>query len=178
MEEISAKAHGENQDDEKGKPKISIRPFELSDVDDFMVCGWETYTSKEDALNYMKDCIISDPWCKAICVKNRPIGTISVVPNRGKNRCRGEVSYVLASEHRGKGIATLAVKMVLDSIFKDWPHLERLEGLVDAENLGSQRVLEKAGFKKEGVLRKYYIYEGRTRDMVMYSFLSTDQKLG
>ncbi|OVA15512.1 GNAT domain [Macleaya cordata] len=180
-----SKSKGE--EDEKGNLEISLRPFDLFDVDDFMVwatddrvshfCRWETYTSKEDALNYIKDIIIPHPWYKAICLKNKPIGAISVLPNIGEDRCRGEVGYVLASKHWGKGIATLAVKMVVDSIFKDWLHLERLEALVDVENLGSQRVLQKAGFQKEGVLRKYFIQKGRTRDMVMYSFLSTDSKL-
>ncbi|KAL4272839.1 hypothetical protein GQ457_13G025500 [Hibiscus cannabinus] len=64
--------------------------------------------------------------------------------------------------------------MVADIIFDERPHLERLEALVDVENLGSQRVLEKAGFQREGVLRKYIFLKGRSRDVVMFSLLSTD----
>ncbi|GJX78930.1 acyl-CoA N-acyltransferases superfamily protein [Tanacetum coccineum] len=44
----------------------------------------------------------------------------------------------------------MSVKMVL----KDFPEIVRLEAFADVENIGSQRVLEKAGFKKEGLLRK------------------------
>ncbi|KAJ4722492.1 Acetyltransferase (GNAT) domain protein [Melia azedarach] len=63
--------------------------------------------------------------------------------------------------------ATRAVKMVVDTIFTEWPHLERLEALVDVENVG---------FLQEGVLRKYYIQKGKTIDMIMFSLLSTDPR--
>ena len=42
------------------------------------------------------------------------------------------------------------------------------------ENVGSKRVLEKAGFKSEGVLRKYFVLKGKTRDMEIFSLLSTE----
>ncbi|KAL4633587.1 hypothetical protein ACB092_04G132700 [Castanea dentata] len=51
-----------------------------------------------------------------------------------------------------------------------------LEAIVDAENVGSQRVLEKVGFQREGVLRMYMILKGKTRDLVMFSLLSSDPK--
>ncbi|KAI3928943.1 hypothetical protein MKW92_018584 [Papaver armeniacum] len=147
-----------------GKPEISLRVFNLSDVDDFMVwatddrvshfCRWDTYTSKEDALDFIRNIVIPHPWFKAICIDNKPIGAIS-----------SEIGYVLASEHWGKGIATLAVRMVTETIFKDCPHLERLEGFVDVENKGSQKVLEKAGFQKDGVFRKYVILKGKNIGM-------------
>ncbi|MCI72374.1 putative N-acetyltransferase, partial [Trifolium medium] len=54
---------------------------------------------------------------------------------------------------------------------------KRLEALVDVENVGSQRVLEKAGFQKEGVLRKYWFMKGKSRDVIMFSYLSTDLQL-
>ncbi|KAF9605095.1 hypothetical protein IFM89_013765 [Coptis chinensis] len=162
---------------EKGLEKISLRPLDLSDVDDLMVwvtddrvsrfCRWETYTCREDAVDYMKNIVMPHPWFRAICLDNRPVGAISVEPNSGGDRCRGELGYVLASKYWGQGIATQAVKLVVDCIFKEWPYLERLEGLVDVQNMGSGRVLEKAGFQKEGVLRKYCILKGSTRDMVL-----------
>ncbi|XP_068333853.1 uncharacterized protein [Pyrus communis] len=164
--------------------KITLRPLDLDDIDDFMVwatdekvpvfCTWEPYASKEEGLNYIKDVVIPHPWLRAICLDNMPIGSISVTPFSGNDRCRGELGYVLGSKYWGKGIATQAVKLVADAIFKEWPHLDRLEALVDVDNVGSQRVLEKVGFQREGVLRKYFILKGRSRDMVIFSLLSTD----
>lgn len=52
--------------------------------------------------------------------------------------------------------------------------MERVEVVVDVENVRSQRVLEKPGFTRKAVLRKYFRLKGQTRDMVMFSFLSTD----
>ena len=54
--------------------------------------------------------------------------------------------------------------------------MERLEVIVDAENVGSQRVQDKAGFQSEGVLRKYMILKGKTKDLAMFSLLSSDSK--
>ncbi|KAG5236578.1 hypothetical protein OIU77_014475 [Salix suchowensis] len=166
---------------------ITLRPLDLSDIDDFMVwatdakvsrfCSWEPYSNKEDALNYIKNSVLPHPWFKAVCLNKRPIGAVSVTKNSGNDICRGELGYVLASQYWGKGIATKAVKLVAKTIFTEWPHLERLEALVDVQNAGSQRVLEKAGFEREGVLRKYLILKGKSRDMVMFSLLSTDPQI-
>lgn len=166
---------------------ITLRLFDLSDIDDFMVwatddqvskfCSWDTYKSKEAVMRYIADVVIPHPWFRAICLDNRPIGAISVIPNEGRDTCRAELGYVLGSNYWGRGIATRAVKMVATTIFTEWPHLERLEALVDVDNPGSQKVLLKAGFQREGVLRKFCLLKGRTWDIVMFSLLSTDPQV-
>lgn len=166
---------------------INLRQVELSDVDDFMewltdekvskFCSWDTYPSKEAAMKYLTDQVITHPWYRAICLKDKPIGSISVSPFSGNNSCRAELGYVLAAKYWGKGIATKAVKMVASSVFVEWPHLERLEALVDVDNIGSQKVMEKAGFTKEGILRKFWLLKGKPKDMVMYSLISTDPQI-
>ncbi|KAF3324344.1 N-acetyltransferase YoaA [Carex littledalei] len=164
--------------------EVTLRPFDLADLDDFYVwasddqvsawCGWDTYTSKEDLLIYMKKNVLPHPWTRAICYHGRPVGTILVTPRKGDNRCRCELGYHLASQYWGNGITTKAVKLVLGTVFRDFEDLERVEALVDVENVGSQRVLEKSGFTKEGVLRRYWVHKGKVRDMILYSFISTD----
>ena len=64
--------------------------------------------------------------------------------------------------------------MVMSSVFREFPHLERLEALVDVENRGSQRVLEKSRFLREVLVRKYNFLKGKTRDVFIYSVTSTD----
>ena len=164
--------------------EITLRPLDLSDIDAFMVwatddkvarfCRWDAYTSKADALDFIKNKVIPHPWFRAICLNGQPIGTISVTRNIGNDECRGELGYALGYKYWGKGIATKAVKLVANTIFSEWPHLERLEARVLVENVGSQRVLEKAGFQREGVLRKYMTLKGKTRDLTMFSLLSAD----
>ncbi|KAM2356153.1 hypothetical protein ACFX1X_010656 [Malus domestica] len=50
----------------------------------------------------------------------------------------------------------------------------RLQSFVAVENKASQRILEKVVFQREGVLRKYLYLKGDIKDMVVYSFLSSD----
>ena len=71
----------------------------------------------------------------------------------------------------------MAVKKVISSVFefKEFPDIERLEGFVNVGNKASQRVMEKTGFQKEGVLRKYILVKGKIIDVIIYSFLKTDQ---
>ena len=80
----------------------------------------------------------------------------------------------MSAEYWGQGIATAALKMAISNVFKEFPGLVRLEAFVEVENQGSQKVLEKVGFLKEGLLRKYGFCKGEIRDMIVYSFLSTD----
>nr|DAD19585.1 TPA_asm: hypothetical protein HUJ06_021048 [Nelumbo nucifera] len=154
---------------------ITLRPFRLSDLDDFM--GWNTFTSKEESLNYIKDVCIPHPWRRSIYLDDRSIGFISVKSASGDDYCRADIGYAVAFEYWGKGIATAALKMAVSGVFKDMPGLVRLQALVDIDNKASQRVLEKVGFLKEGVLRKYCLLKGRIRDLVIYSFLCTDSIL-
>ncbi|GLJ53680.1 hypothetical protein SUGI_1145070 [Cryptomeria japonica] len=163
---------------------VKLRNFELRDVDDFMVwasdeevtrlCMWETYRSREVAENYIQKTAMVHPWYKAICVGDRAVGAISLDRSADTTSCRAEIGYVVARRWWGKGVASQAVHLALSTAFVDMPGLERVEGLVEPHNLASQRVLEKAGFVKEGLLRKYRRAKGRTRDLYIYRFLDTD----
>ncbi|XP_078180205.1 uncharacterized protein LOC144574191 [Carex rostrata] len=150
--------------------EVTLRPIDLADLDDFYVWAsddrvntwlhWDTFTSKEEFLNHMKSNMLPRPWMRAICYCGHPVGAISVTPYKGDDRCRGGLGYVLAWQYWGKGIVTKAVKTMLGTIFRDFEDLERVEALVDVENVGSQRVLEKSGFTKDGVLRRRLILKG------------------
>ncbi|XP_060182047.1 uncharacterized protein LOC132611670 [Lycium barbarum] len=166
------------------------RIFTLFITDDNIskFCSCDTFLSKKDATRYIADVVMPHPWYGSICLNGKPIGSITVsafggsdfrrgIIKGGSNRCRAKIGYKLASKYWGKGIATKAVKMAAATILVDWTHLARLEAVVDVKNPASQRVLEKVGFTKEGVFRKYYLLNGKPRDMVMLSLLSTDPQL-
>ncbi|KAJ4809709.1 Acyl-CoA N-acyltransferases (NAT) superfamily protein [Rhynchospora pubera] len=176
-----------NHDEKHQKPKtptITLRKFTLSDVDAFM--SWaadprvtrfqrrDPYSDPADALAYITTHILPHPWYRAICIDNTPVGSISVKPAPGEDRHRASIGYRLAYDYWGKGIATEALKLTIKAAFEELDHLERLEAIADVDNPASQRVLEKAGFKEEGILRKYVRLKGETRDMVMFSFLVSD----
>ncbi|XVF57303.1 hypothetical protein PTKIN_Ptkin06aG0194500 [Pterospermum kingtungense] len=149
--------------------KVTLRPFKLEDADDFLLFA----VSKEEALAHIKDVCIPHPWRRSICIDDRSIGFVSIFPYSGDDRCRANFGYGVAVKYWGHGIATKAVTMVVSQFFVDFPEVVRLEAFVDVENKASQRVVEKAGFQKEGMLRKYEYLKGKLRDLFLYSFLST-----
>lgn len=167
--------------------RISLRPFNLSDVDDFLLWAsddrvtrylrWDTITSREEALAYLEKVAIPNPWRRSICLDDRSIGYISIEPESGDDRCRALIGYAAAAEYWGQGMATVALKMAVPKVFDEIPDMVRLHALIELENQASQRVLEKVGFVKEGLLRKYRFCKGEIRDMFVYSFLSTDKLL-
>eukprot|EP00656_Telonema_subtile_P012040 TRINITY_DN16037_c0_g1_i1.p1 TRINITY_DN16037_c0_g1~~TRINITY_DN16037_c0_g1_i1.p1 ORF type:complete len:164 (+),score=23.27 TRINITY_DN16037_c0_g1_i1:144-635(+) len=78
-----------------------------------------------------------------------------------------EVGYQLEEHAWGKGLATAAAK-ALTAIGFDELGAHKIEADLHASNVGSARVLEKAGFVKEGLLRGYYKVEGGFEDRGLY----------
>ena len=88
----------------------------------------------------------------------------------GKHRT-GYVGYWCARDARGRGITTRALRRVCRYGLEDLG-LERLELTTDVENVASQRIAEKVGFQREGVLRSHLAHpDGHRRDSVLFSLL-------
>ena len=86
-----------------------------------------------------------------------------------------EIGYSIVSNERGKGYCTDVVKVIVDYLFLTKP-LVRIQAHTNVKNKASQRVLEKAGFKKEGIVRKRIFVRGDWRDEFLYSILREDWK--
>ncbi|CAF1703411.1 hypothetical protein Bca4012_003668 [Brassica carinata] len=164
--------------------RVTLRPFSLTDAHDFLrwasdvrVTGnlrWQTFTSEEEALVFIRDVCLPHPWRRSICIDDRSIGFISVFPETGDDRFKAHIGYGLSHEYWGKGIATRAVSIAVPQVFNDLPHVLRLQAFVQTQNKASQRVLEKVGFQREGLLRKYSYVKGEIHDVFVYSLLSSD----
>jgi len=110
----------------------------------------------------------------AICEADRPNACVGHVFIERDVDGRGSLGYWLLEEGRGEGRATRAVRLAAS-----WGlpalRLGRLELHTDPENVASQRVAEKAGFAREGVLRAYNERRDGTRaDAVVYSLVRED----
>ena len=86
-----------------------------------------------------------------------------------------EIGYVMVPSERGRGYCTEAVRMMIDYLFLS-RNIVRIQAHTDVKNMGSQRVLEKAGFSKEGILRKSLFIRGEWRDNTVYSILREEWK--
>jgi ribosomal-protein-alanine N-acetyltransferase len=86
---------------------------------------------------------------------------------------RAELGYWIGHDHWGRGYATEAARAVVEWAFANgW---ERITAGHFAGNEASGRVLEKAGFQREGLLRSHYVRFGDPKDLVFYARLRDDR---
>ena len=89
---------------------------------------------------------------------------------------RAEIGYWVHAPMRGKGIATIAAKMITNYGFLTMG-FRRIEAAVDIDNTASQKLLMSAGYSKEGILRQRVTRsDGSQIDMVELAVLASDWK--
>lgn len=86
------------------------------------------------------------------------------------------LGYWVRSSETERGIATAATLLAAQFGFEDL-RLNRIEILTAIENAASRRVAEKAGAKKEGILRNRILLHNRPLDAVMYSLIVADRNI-
>ncbi len=87
------------------------------------------------------------------------------------------VGYWVDSTVAGGGVITAAVALVVDHCFGR-VGLHRLEATVRPENAASLRVLEKLGFRKEGLFERYLDVDGAWRDHLCYALTAEEVRPG
>jgi RimJ/RimL family protein N-acetyltransferase len=75
--------------------------------------------------------------------------------------------------HRGRGIGSRAQRLLADHLFATTPS-NRVEADTDVENVAEQHALERAGFRRDGVVRGAQYRGGRWHDLVLYGLLRSD----
>lgn len=108
------------------------------------------------------------PYQCAITEEGEVVGSIAL---RVGTHETGHLGYWCAPQARGRGTTTRALRM-LGRYALDELRLERLDLVTDIDNLASQRVTEKVGFRREGVKRSHLRHpDGHRRDSLAYSLL-------
>lgn len=87
-----------------------------------------------------------------------------------KPHLRGEIGYELSPEYWQKGIMSEAISEMIRFSF-DPMNLHTIEANLDPANIASIRLLEKAGFKKEGHIKESYYHNGAFTDTAVYSLI-------
>jgi [ribosomal protein S5]-alanine N-acetyltransferase len=101
------------------------------------------------------------------------IGTISLFQVLRGDLQSAFIGYFLDENNNGKGYTTEAVKLMVDYAFKEIS-LHRIEAGVMPHNLASIRVLEKAGFHKEGLAEKNVKINGKWEDHQVLAIINPD----
>lgn len=159
---------------------LVLRPWSEDDVDamvagcnDPEVARWiptipHPYTRK-DAVAFIRGEVRPEHDALATEVGGVVVGGIGMGVNAHDYRAR--IGYWIAAPARGRGTCTRALRL-LSRYALDQLELQRLELITDPDNVASQRVAEKVGFQREGVLRAHLCHpDGRIRDSVMFSLL-------
>lgn len=130
------------------------------------------YTRK-DAEEYISSMLSADKnktFAFAITADGRVVGSIGIFRCDNIHFRTAEMGYYIGEPYWGKGMGTGAVRQACDYVFSN-TDIIRIFAEPFSYNMASCRVLEKAGFAFEGLLRSNAVKNGRVIDMKMYSLI-------
>ena len=135
--------------------------------------GWPPHKSVEESMQILKELFVpSVAWAIREKKSGKIIGHISLDDDKRREDVNSkEMGYNLAYDCWGKGYMTEAAKAVMDYGFEEFG-LVVMSICTGPDNKRSQRIIEKCGFKFEGIQRRgYHILDGTDRDNLVYSIL-------
>jgi len=146
---------------------------------------FETHQTVDDARWFVNDYVRSryanrepDPF--GIVLKADPLKTVvGSIGARWASQQNGvmELGFSLAEPYWGRGLVAEAARAVIGFVFAEFA-VERLQAQVFVGNDASERVFQKLGFTREGILRSFVLRRGRWWDVAMYSQLSDEFNSG
>lgn len=98
------------------------------------------------------------------------IGIIGLLYNYGLLSFKSEFGFWISSKYRNQGFMSSALRTFTRICFEE-KRLYRLEANVFLNNLASQKLLEKSGFKYEGTIRNSFIKDGQYKSTFLYAAL-------
>jgi RimJ/RimL family protein N-acetyltransferase len=163
---------------------VRLRPWRMEDApavvaacQDPAISYWIPWVPRpyanEDAETFLRGCLESGDERRPFAIEDAETGELlgSIDMFLNGERYRGHLGYWVAGPARGRGVCTRALRLLVAWALESL-ELQRLELITDPGNIASQRVAEKVGFRREGVLRSHLRHpDGRRRDSVMFSLL-------
>ncbi|OFX40003.1 MAG: GNAT family N-acetyltransferase [Bacteroidetes bacterium GWE2_41_25] len=139
--------------------------------------GFPNPYSLEDAITWLNIILPENipPRFFAILAEKVIVGSIGIVTKTDIYRKNVEIGYYLAEDYWGKGIMTRAIMAATSYSFRQFD-IVRVYAEPFADNPGSRRALEKAGFSLEATLKQNVIKNGIIKDSCIYSVLKEDFK--
>ncbi len=168
------------------KMNFTLRPIEVGDLECLLkyannagVAGNLTnrfpypYT-ENDGIEFIKFATKENPRnIMAIDIETELSGCIGIHPQSDIFHKNAELGYWLAEKYWSKGIMTNAIKQMVDYGFKNWD-IDRIFAKPFGRNIGSQKALEKSGFKLEARLEKTIFKNSQYEDELIYGFRRSD----
>jgi RimJ/RimL family protein N-acetyltransferase/uncharacterized protein YciI len=173
------------------EPVIKLIPFKPEFIDVFL--EWRNQPlslkhnplasiSREELLNLLMedgtnlvDIINKERFRWFIDYKGFPVGNVSL-KNINLVMNTAEIAYGISEKHQGLGIATAAVKLMIEKVFSE-TKIRKLYALIHDQNQPSIRLIKRLGFQQEGYLREHYIINGSPANEFMFGLLKSDFQL-
>ena len=104
-----------------------------------------------------------------IAVEGKAVGSIGITLHSDIERISAEMGYFIGENYWNRGIMTEAVKQMVAYAFTHFPHLHKIYATPFDFNIASQKVLQKAGFEREAILKQAAIKNNKIIDLHYYS---------
>lgn len=163
--------------------RLILRPFNLKDAEQYTQLGGGIGDATKGVTNIKKaKAFIKNSWGKdsyylGIFLKetNELIGEFELCHMSWWGDTAGEIGYFIKKENRGKGYATESCKLIINYGF-DKLKFRKIYADTDADNLISQKLLKKLGFKVEGVIREKNLVHGKWMNEIDFGLLKSEWK--
>jgi RimJ/RimL family protein N-acetyltransferase len=98
---------------------------------------------------------------------------LALVPEIDREGSEAELGYMVAPDARGQGVATEILRWLTEWAFEELD-AQRLVLLIDVDNAASERIAERCGYVREGVMRSLHLKQGIRNDASLWSRLPSD----
>jgi len=153
-DEESLVRHANNKNVSRNLSDIFPYPYTIDDA--------RAWLGKHDGVEPQRDF--------AIVVDGEAVGGVGLYPGKDIFHRSAEIGYWLSEQYWGRGIVTEAVRAVTMYGFETFGVMHIFAGIFE-RNVGSRRVLEKAGFELEGRLRMHATKDGETMNDLFFGIV-------
>ena len=164
--------------------RLKLRPLTIDDAKDMFeytsfkdstkFVSWHPHIKIEETIHFLENVVpiygtinTEFSWGIELIEKKKMIGVVKLFDVSMNNK-RAEVSYILNQNYQGKGFINEALQKVIDFAFNEMG-LNRVQARCANDNIGSEKVMQKANMKYEGLLEKYWILKEESKDVVLYA---------
>lgn len=171
--------------------RLALRPTAEADAEALHACYgdpeamryWDTSPSRDVAhtRERITGTVRSDPrwhagWSVVLAGDDRPVGFVNYHHRAPQDR-RLAIGYILARAYWGRGLMGEAVRAFVSHCF-DALDTHRVEALIEPDNAASIRLVERLGFRREGLLRDRLLVLGTYRSVHAYALLEDEWRHG
>ena len=171
--------------------RLVLRPFRIDDVDAIHECYgdavamrfWDrpANATRDETERAVRWAMGSAPaawrvWAVADSATDGCVGMVNY-HNASQQHRSAEIGYIIRRDRQGQGVGREAVSALIGHCIGTMG-LHRLQALIHPENAASRRLVERLGFRAEGVLRDAQLVSGTRRDAVLYGLLAPEWGAG